>query len=334
MVVVNYGSSGPGHHEHPGQAHGPDEGQTQASFPRFRGRVGWGEWCAADPGPFHTVSWAFPDQRRTVPRIAREHARERADGASRCTASGTRALACPLSPGLRSGGHGDSDPHFFVDYILRLFQEIRTIRGYAEIMLRGSQGCCRRCRPWHRPRWRHCIAARSRKFSESKNFDQTILLRGRPRRGARALVRTRDSPDVICSKHRPHRSRTGGEHQRIRTSARWCERERARYASRLQALYGLSWNDYVAMWQRQNGACKFCKRTSERWLCVDHCHSTGAGAACSASNATWRSGCSRTTSTSFWRRWRICGMPMATRRRGTSRPVAAGATPHGVRHSV
>jgi hypothetical protein len=27
-------------------------------------------------------------------------------------------------------------------------------------------------------------------------------------------------------------------------------------------------------------------------------------------------------------------MPMATRRRGTSRPVAAGATPHGVRHSV
>jgi hypothetical protein len=39
-------------------------------------------------------------------------------------------------------------------------------------------------------------------------------------------------------------------------------------------VYGISWADYEAMFERQGGACAICKRTGVT-LCVDHCHLTG-----------------------------------------------------------
>jgi hypothetical protein len=36
--------------------------------------------------------------------------------------------------------------------------------------------------------------------------------------------------------------------------------------------YGLPPGEYDRMLAAQNGVCKFCKRTCQRWLSVDHCH--------------------------------------------------------------
>jgi Recombination endonuclease VII len=54
-------------------------------------------------------------------------------------------------------------------------------------------------------------------------------------------------------------------------------RVRNRLAQRrmvLRKVYGISWADYEAMFERQGGACAICKRTGVT-LCVDHCHLTG-----------------------------------------------------------
>jgi Autographiviridae endonuclease VII len=54
-------------------------------------------------------------------------------------------------------------------------------------------------------------------------------------------------------------------------------RGRNRLAQRrmvFRKVYGISWADYEAMFERQGGACAICKRTGLT-LCVDHCHLTG-----------------------------------------------------------
>jgi Recombination endonuclease VII len=54
-------------------------------------------------------------------------------------------------------------------------------------------------------------------------------------------------------------------------------RVRNRQAQRrmvFRKVYGISWADYEAMFERQGGACAICKRTGVT-LCVDHCHLTG-----------------------------------------------------------
>jgi hypothetical protein len=45
--------------------------------------------------------------------------------------------------------------------------------------------------------------------------------------------------------------------------------------ARLLRAYGISSEDYEAMFKDQGGVCKICKRTPRRTLHVDHCHQTG-----------------------------------------------------------
>lgn len=45
--------------------------------------------------------------------------------------------------------------------------------------------------------------------------------------------------------------------------------------SKLKSMYGLSEEDYTNIFDSQNGKCAICKKTSERFLQVDHDHETG-----------------------------------------------------------
>ena len=54
---------------------------------------------------------------------------------------------------------------------------------------------------------------------------------------------------------------------------------RARW-KRIKETYGLSQEDYEAIFQEQGGVCYICQRSPyeirpRRWLAVDHCHQTG-----------------------------------------------------------
>ena len=44
---------------------------------------------------------------------------------------------------------------------------------------------------------------------------------------------------------------------------------------RREALYGLPRGGYQALLARQGGVCGICGEQSFRWLCIDHCHSSG-----------------------------------------------------------
>lgn len=60
-------------------------------------------------------------------------------------------------------------------------------------------------------------------------------------------------------------------------SAEYRERERVRNArSHLKFKYGMTWEDYNELLARQGGACAICREKSDKMLCVDHCHETGA----------------------------------------------------------
>src|SRR5215471_14157391 len=48
-----------------------------------------------------------------------------------------------------------------------------------------------------------------------------------------------------------------------------------RRTDHLQSRYGISVAQYDAMFARQGGRCKICKKTSTRRLCTDHSHATG-----------------------------------------------------------
>ena len=52
-------------------------------------------------------------------------------------------------------------------------------------------------------------------------------------------------------------------------------RERDTRGDQLKKIYGISLDDYNAILARQNGACAICKQTTNKTLCVDHCHATG-----------------------------------------------------------
>jgi len=56
---------------------------------------------------------------------------------------------------------------------------------------------------------------------------------------------------------------------------------------RLKRKYGISLEEYERLLARQGGACAICRRTSDRMLCVDHCHKTGRvrGLLCHKCNA-------------------------------------------------
>lgn len=46
---------------------------------------------------------------------------------------------------------------------------------------------------------------------------------------------------------------------------------------RLLERYGISTEEYIAMWDGQNGLCFICHEppSGDKLLCVDHCHETG-----------------------------------------------------------
>ena len=64
----------------------------------------------------------------------------------------------------------------------------------------------------------------------------------------------------------------------------WQERNKLRIrGNRLMKTYGLSNDDYIAMFESQIGLCAICNEPQQgitkdgetRFLCVDHCHATG-----------------------------------------------------------
>lgn len=60
-----------------------------------------------------------------------------------------------------------------------------------------------------------------------------------------------------------------------------------RYAGALRRNYGLSLDEYDALYEAQQGLCAICDRPDpNRRLCVDHCHETGEvrGLLCSSCN--------------------------------------------------
>jgi len=49
----------------------------------------------------------------------------------------------------------------------------------------------------------------------------------------------------------------------------------AKYFTEVERLYGLVRDTYLELLSEQGGACRICKKTSSKRLCVDHCHKTG-----------------------------------------------------------
>lgn len=56
----------------------------------------------------------------------------------------------------------------------------------------------------------------------------------------------------------------------LRGHCRECQRER-----HLLNNFGLRAEQYQQMFRSQGGACKICRKPSDKTLAVDHCHSTG-----------------------------------------------------------
>ena len=83
---------------------------------------------------------------------------------------------------------------------------------------------------------------------------------------------------------RRHRWATDAQYRERHLSG-VCSHSRRR--SYLKHLYGISLEQYNAMWAQQGGACAICERRPGRTLAVDHCHATGIvrGLLCAKCNA-------------------------------------------------
>jgi len=65
---------------------------------------------------------------------------------------------------------------------------------------------------------------------------------------------------------------------RKRCSEYWHSKTRLeKQSTRVRAMYGIEPDEYIAMYNAQNGRCAICgkKPTTKRGLHVDHCHTTG-----------------------------------------------------------
>ncbi|MFD4905010.1 endonuclease VII domain-containing protein [Kitasatospora purpeofusca] len=60
------------------------------------------------------------------------------------------------------------------------------------------------------------------------------------------------------------------------SSCRKTTRSTASRNARIQATYGLTSEDYQALFEAQDGACAICRETRRGHLAVDHCHKTEA----------------------------------------------------------
>ncbi|WP_043254020.1 endonuclease VII domain-containing protein [Streptomyces sp. Tu6071] len=88
-----------------------------------------------------------------------------------------------------------------------------------------------------------------------------------PRRGFRQCKK--------CDRNRADRFFTGPRGKTC-ASCRKQARRTASRASRLQATYGLSAEDYKRLFEYQGGVCAICREPRKANLAVDHCHKTEA----------------------------------------------------------
>lgn len=86
---------------------------------------------------------------------------------------------------------------------------------------------------------------------------------------------------IICTKANAKRSGTKNlEKRRVQNKA-WLESNPDRYAIYLERkrakTYGLTEQDIKELYVKHNAACAICfePETSDKKLCIDHCHSTG-----------------------------------------------------------
>ncbi|WP_043470342.1 endonuclease VII domain-containing protein [Kitasatospora sp. MBT66] len=88
-----------------------------------------------------------------------------------------------------------------------------------------------------------------------------------PRKGYRSCSK--------CSKNRAVRFFIGPR-GRVCEKCRKATSRASSRAARLQAAYGLSAQDYQALFEAQGGRCAICRETRRTNLAVDHCHKTEA----------------------------------------------------------
>ena len=76
----------------------------------------------------------------------------------------------------------------------------------------------------------------------------------------------------------------------MRSKCKPCN-EHIKYKSFIKRTYGITWDDYVSMFDNQGGCCAICKsdnnkNTRTNKMFVDHCHETGKvrGLLCSKCN--------------------------------------------------
>lgn len=55
-----------------------------------------------------------------------------------------------------------------------------------------------------------------------------------------------------------------------RYECKYCRREKD-----LRRRYGITQEDYIKMWEEQDGKCKLCGKKPEGYLDIDHDHKTG-----------------------------------------------------------
>lgn len=102
----------------------------------------------------------------------------------------------------------------------------------------------------------------------------------------------RDDAEYIKRRQREWNRKNSARH--TASSLRWTsEHPERKMAAELRRLYGLSYEDYLQLLERQAGVCAICKRPPtkvtrlDRRLHVDHDHETGRvrGLLCRACNA-------------------------------------------------
>ncbi|MFB7782051.1 endonuclease VII domain-containing protein [Streptomyces vinaceus] len=78
-----------------------------------------------------------------------------------------------------------------------------------------------------------------------------------------------------CGKNRSEKFYTSTR-GRVCATCRKVGRRRASRNTRIQAIYGLSADDYGALFNAQEGKCAICREARKANLAVDHCHKTEA----------------------------------------------------------
>ena len=90
--------------------------------------------------------------------------------------------------------------------------------------------------------------------------------------------------DIDASRAKLRKWHNDNKDKKSQSFKNWSEKNKARLrGSSLARKYGLSNEDYISMFESQIGLCAICNEPQQgitkdgetRFLCVDHCHSTG-----------------------------------------------------------